>query len=204
MEDQGRVAAKLWAQVGLFEISVSLSGLPDPDRVYCALTQRSYEGRPCAKLIMQRMAERIGETGKMFDSKKRHGLLEFPTVSNPLGNLTYCESDQHIPFQIARTYFVYDIPDGSQRGGHAHRDQESVIFSMHGRFRVTVHDGIESCSYMLDNPQQGLYMGRMIWREIDAYSSEAVSCILSSGYYEEADYIRDWAMFLSQAGLGYQ
>ncbi len=136
--------------------------------------------------------------GLIFDSITGHGLIELPVISSPFGKLTFCESNRHIPFEIARSYLVYDVPDSSERGGHAHRYQMSVIFAMHGRFRVTVNDGRKATSYWLDSPHQGLYMGKMLWRDINSYSGSAVCGGLSSGHYDEGDYIRDWDSFVAE------
>jgi hypothetical protein len=110
--------------------------------------------------------------------------------------LTFIEGGRHIPFSIARVYYLYNVPVDAERGGHAHRLLQQVIFALSGSFCVTVDDGSEKASFWLRNPRQGLCLGKMLWREMDSFSQGAVCMVLASRPYEEADYIRDYTEFL--------
>ena len=131
-------------------------------------------------------------------------LIGLPVVSDPRGDLTFVEGGNHVPFQIRRVYYLYNVPVDSERGGHAHLELEQVVFALSGSFRITVDDGRERREYWLRDPRTGLYISRMIWREMDAFSQGAVCMVLASQPYDEADYIRDYSEFLrtssSQSG----
>lgn len=122
-------------------------------------------------------------------------LVEFPKVHDHRGNLTFVEGGRHVPFNIRRVYYLYDVPGGASRAGHAHRQMESVLVAMSGSFDVHVDDGRRRSTFHLNRPYQGLYVAPMIWREIDNFSSGSVCLALSSTLYEEADYFRDYAAF---------
>ena len=122
-------------------------------------------------------------------------LLEFPIVADPRGNLTFVESNRHIPFEIKRVYYLYDVPGGAERGGHGHRNLQQVIIAMSGSFDVVLNDGVRSHRYHLNRSYYGLYVSSMMWREIDNFSSGSVCMVLASEFYEEADYFRDMAEF---------
>ncbi|HKB51477.1 MAG TPA: FdtA/QdtA family cupin domain-containing protein [Solirubrobacterales bacterium] len=122
-------------------------------------------------------------------------LLEFPVVHDPQGNLTFVEQKRHVPFGIARVYHLYDVPGGAVRGGHAHRECEEVLVAMAGSFEVVVDDGSEKKSVRLSRSHLGLYLPRMIWRELVDFSSGSVCMVLASAFYDEADYIRDYSEF---------
>ena len=122
-------------------------------------------------------------------------LLEFPIVSDPRGNLTFVESSRHIPFDIKRVYYLYDVPGGAERGGHAHRQLQQVIIAMSGSFDVVLNDGSRSHRYPLNRSYYGLYVSSMMWREIDNFSSGSVCMVLASDYFDEADYFRDFDEF---------
>jgi len=123
-------------------------------------------------------------------------LIDLPLIHDPRGDLTFIEGNRHVPFSIARVYYLYNVPVDAERGGHAHRLLEQVIFALSGSFRVTVDDGGQRASYWLRNPRQGLYLGQMIWREMDAFSQGAVCMVLASRPYEESDYFRNYGEFL--------
>lgn len=123
-------------------------------------------------------------------------LIDLPLIHDPRGDLTFIEGNRHVPFSIARVYYLYNVPVDAERGGHAHWLLEQVIFALSGSFRVTVDDGSQRASYWLRNPRQGLYLGQMIWREMDAFSQGAVCMVLASRPYEESDYFRDYGEFL--------
>jgi dTDP-4-dehydrorhamnose 3,5-epimerase-like enzyme len=122
-------------------------------------------------------------------------LLELPVVRNPQGNLTFVEAQRHVPFQIERVYYMYDVPGGATRGGHAHRALEQLIVAMSGSFEAVVDDGSERKNITLNRSYVGLYLPPMIWRELVNFSSGSVCMVLASAYYDEADYYRDYKEF---------
>lgn len=126
-------------------------------------------------------------------------LIELPVVHNPQGNLTFIEGGAHVPFDIARVYYLYDVPGGATRGGHAHRGLEQLLVAMSGSFEVVVDDGERRRRVPLNRSYVGLYMPPMTWRELVDFSSGSVCMVLASAPYEEADYIRDYEEFCSVA-----
>jgi len=124
-------------------------------------------------------------------------VIDLPQIHDPRGDLTFVEGGNHIPFDIARVYYLYNVPVDAERGGHAHRELEQVIFALSGSFRVRVDDGRERRDHILRDPRKGLYISRMIWREMDSFSQGAVCMVLASHPYDEGDYIRDHAEFLA-------
>lgn len=123
-------------------------------------------------------------------------LIELPKVSNPKGNLTFIESAGHIPFEIRRVYYLYDVPSGETRGGHAHFRLEQFIVALSGSFDVVLDDGGDQKRYFLNRSYYGLYIPRMIWRELHNFSSGSVCLVLASEHFAESDYIRDYGEFL--------
>ena len=126
-------------------------------------------------------------------------VLQLPVVHDPRGNLTYVESGEHIPFAIERVYYLYDVPGGAKRGGHAHRDLHQLIIAMSGSFDIVLDDGARSHRYHLNRSHAGLYVPPMVWREIDNFSSGSVCMVLASAKYDEADYYRDYSEFQADA-----
>lgn len=126
-------------------------------------------------------------------------LIELPVVTDPRGHLTFVEGSRHVPFDIKRVYYLYNVPVDAERGGHAHRELEQVIFALSGSFRITVDDGREKQEFWLRDPRKGLYINRLIWREMDYFSQGAVCMVLASQFYDEADYYRDYDQFLAAA-----
>ena len=122
-------------------------------------------------------------------------LLELPVVHRQEGNLTFIEEQRHVPFPIARVYYLYDVPEGAARGGHAHRELEQLILPIGGSFEVVLDDGSRRRRLLLDQPCVGLYVPRMIWRELENFSAGAFCLVLASAPYEESDYYRDYAEF---------
>jgi hypothetical protein len=122
-------------------------------------------------------------------------LIELPVIQNPQGNLTFIEEQRHVPFPIARVYYLYDVPEGAMRGGHAHRALEQLIVPIGGSFDVVIDDGSERRRIGLDQPRVGLYLPRMIWRELESFSAGSFCLVLASRPYEEADYYRDYDEF---------
>lgn len=123
--------------------------------------------------------------------------IELPQVHDPRGDLTFVEGDNHIPFPIARVYYLYNVPVDAERGGHAHIDLKQVMFALSGSFRVKVDDGIRRTAHILRNPRRGLLLNNLIWREMDQFSQGAVCMVLASMAYTESDYIRNYDEFLS-------
>ena len=126
--------------------------------------------------------------------------IQLPQIHDPRGDLTFVEGGNHIPFQIARVYYLYNVPVDSERGGHAHRDLEHVVFALSGSFLMKIDDGTTKSEYWLRDPRKGLYISKMVWREMDSFSQGAVCMVLASRPYDEADYLREYEDFL--AGLG--
>lgn len=126
-------------------------------------------------------------------------VIELPKISDPRGNLTFIEGQRHIPFGIERVYYLYDVPQGSERGGHAHRALHQLLIAVAGSFDVHLDDGRNKKTVHLNRSFQGLYVCPMIWREIDNFSSGAVCMVLASAYYDEADYYRNYPEFCKVA-----
>lgn len=126
--------------------------------------------------------------------------IELPQIHDPRGDLTFVEGGNHIPFPIARVYYLYNVPVDAERGGHAHKDLEQIVFALSGSFRMTVDDGEARTEHWLRDPRRGLHISRMIWREMDAFSQGAVCMVLASQPYDETDYFRDYDKFLAALG----
>jgi dTDP-4-dehydrorhamnose 3,5-epimerase-like enzyme len=118
-------------------------------------------------------------------------ILDLPIVHDERGNLTAVESGRGIPFEFNRVYYLYDVPGGSARGGHAHRNLHQLIIAMSGSFDIILNDGNETKSFHLNRSYSGLYICPMIWREINNFSSGSVCMVLASDFYSEEDYIRN-------------
>lgn len=123
-------------------------------------------------------------------------IIDLPKIQDPRGNLTFVESGSQIPFDIQRVYYLYDVPGGAERGGHAHKDLHQLIIAMSGSFDVVLDDGKNKKRVHMNRSYNGLYVCPMIWREIDNFSSGAVLMVLASNKYDEADYYRDYAEFM--------
>ena len=124
-------------------------------------------------------------------------LIDLPKISDPRGNLSFIEGGQHIPFDIKRVYYLYDVPGGSDRGSHAHKNLHQFIVAMSGSFDVVLDDGNQKRRFHLNRSYYGLYMCPMMWRDLDNFSSGAVCMVLASAHYDAADYIRDYSVFLT-------
>ncbi len=122
--------------------------------------------------------------------------IEFPIINDPRGNLTFIEGRNHIPFDIQRVFYLYDVPGGASRAGHAHSELQQVIVAMSGSFDVLLDDGDRKKKVHLNRSYLGLYVLPMVWREIDNFSSGAVCMVLASKRYDESDYYRDYDAFL--------
>lgn len=135
---------------------------------------------------------------RIFDCR----LIDLPKIADPRGNLTFIEGERHIPFSIKRVYYLYDVPGGAERGGHAHKALHQLIIAMSGSFDIVLDDGLEKKRFHLARSYYGLYVGPMIWREMDNFSSGAVGLVLASNLYGEDDYYRDYKEFLAAAKRG--
>jgi glyoxylate utilization-related uncharacterized protein len=123
-------------------------------------------------------------------------IVELPKILDERGNLSFLEGDRHIPFAIKRTYWIYDVPGGEQRGGHAFKKQQEVIIALSGSLDVVVNDGVNEKRFSLNRSYYGLYIPSGIWRHMDNFSTNSVALVLSSTEYQENDYIRDHNQFL--------
>jgi dTDP-4-dehydrorhamnose 3,5-epimerase-like enzyme len=124
-------------------------------------------------------------------------LIELPKIPDSRGNLTFIEGGEHIPFDIRRVYYLYDVPGGAARGGHAHKKNHEFIIALSGSFDVMLDDGHDKIRFHLNRSYQGLYASPMIWRELDNFSSGSVCMVLASNIYEETDYYRDYSEYLA-------
>lgn len=127
-------------------------------------------------------------------------LVELPKITDYRGNLTVVEGERTIPFALARAYWLHDVPGGAQRGGHAHRELEQLIVSASGSFDVVVDDGMARSRFHLNRSHVGLYLPRMIWRELENFSSGSVCLVLASMHFDEADYYRNYDEFVVAQG----
>jgi WxcM-like, C-terminal len=123
-------------------------------------------------------------------------IINLPRVPDPRGNLTFIEGERHVPFTIRRVYYLYDVPGGESRGGHAHKQLEQFIIAASGSFDVLVDDGKQRQRFFLNRSYYGLYLPRMMWRELENFSSGSVCLVLASQTFEESDYYRDYQQFL--------
>lgn len=123
-------------------------------------------------------------------------LIDLPRVEDPRGNLTFIEGTRHVPFEIKRVYYLYDVPGGATRAAHAHRALHQLLIAMSGSFDVTLDDGRDRRRFQLNRSYFGLYIPPMIWRDIDNFSSGSVCMALASDFYSEDDYYRDHDEFL--------
>jgi hypothetical protein len=126
-------------------------------------------------------------------------LVDLPKIADPRGNLTFIEGGRHIPFQIQRVYYLYDVPGGAERGGHAHKDLYQFVIAMSGSFDVILDNGGQRKTIHLNRSYHGLLICPYIWRELNNFSSGAVCTVLASGYFDETDYLRSYDEFLAAA-----
>jgi dTDP-4-dehydrorhamnose 3,5-epimerase-like enzyme len=129
-------------------------------------------------------------------------IIELPKIQDPRGNLTFVEGQNHIPFDIKRVYYLYDVPGGSDRGAHAHKKLHQFLIAISGSFDVVLNDGDRQRRFHMNRSYYGLYICPMMWRYLDNFSSGAVCMVLASEYFEPSDYIREYDLFhqLAQEG----
>jgi len=123
-------------------------------------------------------------------------IIHLPKITEPRGNLSFVEGGGHIPFDIKRVYYLYDVPGGSDRGSHAHKTLHQFIVAMSGSFDVVLDDGQQQQRFHLNRSYYGLYVCPMMWRYLDNFSSGAVCMVLASARYDQGDYIRDYDQFM--------
>lgn len=122
-------------------------------------------------------------------------IIELPKYEDPRGNLSFVEGGRHIPFVIERVYWIYDVPGGQTRGGHAFRKQQEMIIALSGSFDVVVDDGAEKKIFSLTRSYYGLYIPAGLWRSMQNFSTNSLALVISSTAYDESDYIRDYQEF---------
>ena len=122
-------------------------------------------------------------------------LINLPKIEDPRGNLTFVEENNHIPFDIKRAYWVYDVPGGELRGGHAFKKNKEFIIALSGSFDVIIKDGKTRKKFSLNRSYYGLYIPNMLWRSLENFSTNALAVILSSSLFYANDYIRDFNEF---------
>jgi len=128
-------------------------------------------------------------------------LINLPKLLDPRGNLSFIEEENHVPFKIERVYWIYDVPGGEVRGGHAFKEQQELIVALSGSFDVVVDDGLQKQKYSLNRSYVGLYIPAGLWRVMENFSTNSVAMVLSSTAYSEKDYIRSYDEFLKFKGL---
>ncbi len=125
-------------------------------------------------------------------------IIELPKIIDDRGNLSFIESNAHIPFKIARTYFIYDVPGGEIRGGHAFKEQQEFIIALSGSFEVKLSDGITEKIYHLNRSYYGILVPKMMWRSLENFSTNSLALVVSNQEYDENDYIRNFDEFKTQ------
>ena len=129
-------------------------------------------------------------------------LIELPKFFDRRGNLSFIEEDNQFPFKIRRVYWIYDVPGGEIRGGHAFRETEELIVALSGSFDVVLHDGKEQVVFHLNRSYYGVMVPKMIWRSIENFSTNSLALIIASTDFDDADYIRDFLTFKSLKSNG--
>lgn len=127
-------------------------------------------------------------------------IIELPRFLDARGNLSFVEQLNHIPFEIKRTYWIYDVPGGEERGGHAYRQNEEFIVALSGAFDVVVDDGQQKKTFALNRSYYGLYVPNGLWREMNNFSTNSLALEFGSTHYDKADYIRSYDEFLKMKG----
>jgi dTDP-4-dehydrorhamnose 3,5-epimerase-like enzyme len=130
----------------------------------------------------------------MNASKPR--IIDLPKITDMRGNLTFIEENRHVPFPVKRVYYLYDVPGGESRGGHAHKDLEQFIIAVSGSFDVILDDGMSRNKFSLNRSYYGLYIPTMVWRELENFSSGSVCLVLASHYYDPDDYYYEYEEFI--------
>lgn len=129
-------------------------------------------------------------------------IIELPKIMDPRGNLTFVEGGRHVLFDIKRAFWIYDVPGGEMRGGHAYRRNQELIIAVSGSLDVEVNDGKTACSFSLNRSYYGLYVPPLHWRSLVNFSTNALCLVLASEYYNELDYLRNYEEFLKLGVVG--
>ncbi|MDZ8257301.1 FdtA/QdtA family cupin domain-containing protein [Nostoc sp. ChiQUE01b] len=137
-----------------------------------------------------------GDLKENQTSIQQYRLIDLPKITDPRGNLTFVEANKHIPFEIKRVFYVYDVPIGAERAGHAHRKLQEFLVAISGSFDVKINDGYQEKKYHMSCSHSGLYLDSMIWCKIDNFSPGAVCMVLASDFYDESDYYRNYKDFI--------
>ena len=124
-------------------------------------------------------------------------IIQIPKVFDKRGNLSFIEENKHIPFEIKRIYYLYDVPGDSVRAGHAHKNLHQFMIAISGSFEITLDDGVNKKTLNLKKPYEGIYIPPMIWRDLDNFSSGSVCLVLASDYFDESDYYRNYNEFIA-------
>lgn len=172
--------------------------LPAPELITLAPARRLAMPRPVlppAPALVQHADEKHADGQGTWGLHRCH-LVDLPRIQDPRGNLTFVEGGSHVDFDIRRVYYLYDVPGGSERGGHALKDTRQLIVAISGSFDIVLNDGREKHRFHLNRSYQGLYVCPMIWRELDNFSSGSVCMVLASTRYDEDDYYRDYPAFM--------
>lgn len=122
-------------------------------------------------------------------------IIELPKILDDRGNLSFFQNPDHIPFPIERVYWIYDVPGGQQRGGHAYKEQEEVVIALSGSFDVILHDGMEEKKITLNRSYYGLYIPKMVWRHMENFSTNSLALIVANRPYDADDYVRSFDSF---------
>lgn len=122
-------------------------------------------------------------------------IIDLPKILDRRGNLSFIEGNNHVPFAIARSYWIYDVPGGEVRGGHAYRENEELVVALSGSFGVVLHDGVQEHRFHLNRSYFGVYIPKMMWRTLENFSTNSLALVLSSTAYDANDYIRDFDQF---------
>ena len=127
-------------------------------------------------------------------------IIQLPKILDQRGNLSFLEGNKHIPFEIKRVFWIYDVPGGEMRGGHAYRESQEFIVALSGSFDVALNDGKNEQRFSLNRSYYGLYVPNMIWRHMENFSTNSMALVLSSTFYDENDYIFDYELFKDMVG----
>jgi dTDP-4-dehydrorhamnose 3,5-epimerase-like enzyme len=125
-------------------------------------------------------------------------IINLPKILDERGNLSFLQNEDHLPFSIQRVYWIYDVPGGETRGGHAYREMQEFIIALSGSFDVVLFDGKEEKKFTLNRSYYGLYVPKMIWRSMENFSTNALAFVASDSFYDEQDYIRDKNTFINE------
>lgn len=127
--------------------------------------------------------------------KQQPKIIQLPKIVDTRGNLSFFESPKQLPFEIARTYWIYDVPGGEIRGSHAFKEQQEFIVALSGSFDIVLHNGNEEIKFSLNRSYYGLFIPKMYWRRLENFSTNALALIVSDKHFDEQDYIRDFEEF---------